>query len=257
MVRSPDWSQHLLVRLQSALRRTPFYPSIVPSAERAIFRVVRQTLRYGNLSMARRTSRISTLLTGRGCPPVQGSCSRTGTRPMPDDVIGLFQQSARTDVDRAIEAAARAYQQWRLVPAPQARRDPVSGGPAHRRPEGSARARHDARDGQGPGRDARRRAGGHRHDVLHGGRRTPPVRADGALRAARQVRDVGAPAARRVRADHAVEFSDGDPVVEDHPGARLRQHGGLQAGHAHAACRPSTSSRFWRRPECLLAWSIW
>jgi aldehyde dehydrogenase (NAD+) len=35
------------------------------------------------------------------------------------DVIGLFQQSVRTDVDRAIEAAERAYQQWRLVPAPK------------------------------------------------------------------------------------------------------------------------------------------
>ena len=35
------------------------------------------------------------------------------------DVIGLFQQSVRSDVDRAIEAAERAYQQWRLVPAPK------------------------------------------------------------------------------------------------------------------------------------------
>ena len=38
-----------------------------------------------------------------------------------------------------------------------------------------------------------------------------------------------------VRDHHAVEFSDGDSVVEDHPGARLRQHGRLQAGHADAA----------------------
>ena len=36
------------------------------------------------------------------------------------DVIGLFQQSVRSDVDRAIEAAERAYQQWRLVPAKRA-----------------------------------------------------------------------------------------------------------------------------------------
>jgi aldehyde dehydrogenase (NAD+) len=35
-----------------------------------------------------------------------------------DDLIGVFQQSNASDVDRAIEAAARAYDEWRLVPAP-------------------------------------------------------------------------------------------------------------------------------------------
>ena len=34
------------------------------------------------------------------------------------DVIGLFQQSTAADVDAAIAAAARAYEHWRLVPAP-------------------------------------------------------------------------------------------------------------------------------------------
>ena len=38
-----------------------------------------------------------------------------------------------------------------------------------------------------------------------------------------------------VRDHHAVEFSDGDPVVEDHPGAGLRQHRRVQAGDADAA----------------------
>ena len=37
--------------------------------------------------------------------------------------------------------------------------------------------------------------------------------------------------------DHAVEFPDGDSVVEDRSGARLRQHGRLQAGDADAAVR--------------------
>src|SRR5258706_11821719 len=35
-----------------------------------------------------------------------------------DDLIGIFQQSNEADVKRAIEAAARAYDHWRLVPAP-------------------------------------------------------------------------------------------------------------------------------------------
>src|SRR5436190_4232755 len=34
------------------------------------------------------------------------------------DLIGVFQQSTAADVDAAIDAAARAYEQWRLVPAP-------------------------------------------------------------------------------------------------------------------------------------------
>jgi acyl-CoA reductase-like NAD-dependent aldehyde dehydrogenase len=35
-----------------------------------------------------------------------------------DDLVGVFQHSNAADVDRAIDAAARAYQRWRLVPAP-------------------------------------------------------------------------------------------------------------------------------------------
>jgi acyl-CoA reductase-like NAD-dependent aldehyde dehydrogenase len=36
-----------------------------------------------------------------------------------DDLIGLFQQSSTEDAKAAIEAAARAYERWRLVPAPK------------------------------------------------------------------------------------------------------------------------------------------
>jgi acyl-CoA reductase-like NAD-dependent aldehyde dehydrogenase len=35
------------------------------------------------------------------------------------ELIGLFQQSTRVDVEQAIDAAARAYLGWRLVPAPR------------------------------------------------------------------------------------------------------------------------------------------
>ncbi len=35
-----------------------------------------------------------------------------------DDLIGLFQESTKDDANAAIEAAARAYKGWRLVPAP-------------------------------------------------------------------------------------------------------------------------------------------
>jgi alpha-ketoglutaric semialdehyde dehydrogenase len=36
-----------------------------------------------------------------------------------DDIVGVFQQSSRQDVERAIDAARRAYTRWRLVPAPR------------------------------------------------------------------------------------------------------------------------------------------
>ncbi len=37
----------------------------------------------------------------------------------PDDLIGLFQQSTRRDVEAAVAAAKDAYARWRLVPAPR------------------------------------------------------------------------------------------------------------------------------------------
>src|SRR5690242_3247827 len=35
------------------------------------------------------------------------------------DVVGIFQKSAKADVDNAVEAASRAFAKWRLVPAPR------------------------------------------------------------------------------------------------------------------------------------------
>src|SRR6202140_5251124 len=35
------------------------------------------------------------------------------------DVVGIFQKSAKADVDNAVEAARNAFAKWRLVPAPR------------------------------------------------------------------------------------------------------------------------------------------
>src|SRR6059036_3819560 len=35
------------------------------------------------------------------------------------DVVGIFQKSAKADVDAAVDAAKRAFSKWRLVPAPR------------------------------------------------------------------------------------------------------------------------------------------
>jgi aldehyde dehydrogenase (NAD+) len=40
------------------------------------------------------------------------------TSPATGELIGTFPKSGPEDVDRAVEAARAAYEQWRLVPAP-------------------------------------------------------------------------------------------------------------------------------------------
>ena len=35
------------------------------------------------------------------------------------DVVGVFQKSGKADVEAAVEAARRAFEKWRLVPAPR------------------------------------------------------------------------------------------------------------------------------------------
>src|SRR5919204_6347499 len=41
------------------------------------------------------------------------------TSPADGETIGVFPKSGPEDVDRAVAAAKRAYEEWRLVPAPQ------------------------------------------------------------------------------------------------------------------------------------------
>src|SRR5881275_3426427 len=53
---------------------------------------------------------------------VEASTGETFENRNPADtreVVGIFQKSAKADVDAAVEAAKRAFQKWRLVPAPR------------------------------------------------------------------------------------------------------------------------------------------
>jgi alpha-ketoglutaric semialdehyde dehydrogenase len=56
---------------------------------------------------------------GAWVPSVSGDAFENRNPADADDLIGVFQKSTRTDVQRAIEAAERAYVSWRLVPAPR------------------------------------------------------------------------------------------------------------------------------------------
>src|SRR5437764_15196159 len=55
---------------------------------------------------------------GRWVPSASGRTFENRNPANTGDLIGLFQQSNEDDVKTAIAAAARAYERWRLVPAP-------------------------------------------------------------------------------------------------------------------------------------------
>ena len=60
----------------------------------------------------------SNYVDGQWVPSSSGRTFENRNPANTDDLIGVFQQSIAADVDAAIAAAARAYEHWRLVPAP-------------------------------------------------------------------------------------------------------------------------------------------
>jgi alpha-ketoglutaric semialdehyde dehydrogenase len=60
----------------------------------------------------------SNLIDGQWVPSVSGETFEN-RNPATGELIGLFQKSTAVDAERAIDAARRAYEHWRLVPAPK------------------------------------------------------------------------------------------------------------------------------------------
>jgi aldehyde dehydrogenase (NAD+) len=56
---------------------------------------------------------------GRWAPSTSGATFENRNPANTDDLIGIFQNSTRQDVEAALDAADRAYRDWRLVPAPR------------------------------------------------------------------------------------------------------------------------------------------
>ena len=56
---------------------------------------------------------------GRWTPSTSGRLFENRNPADNDDLIGVFQESTPADAERAIAAAQRAYESWRLVPAPR------------------------------------------------------------------------------------------------------------------------------------------
>ena len=166
------------------------------------------------------------------------------------DVVGIFQKSGKADVDAAVEAAKRAFAKWRLVPAPR-RAEMV-----YRAAEILIERKEDY------ARDMTREMG----KVLKETRGDVQEAIDTAYYMAGEGRRLFGPTTpselpnkfamavrqphRRLRHDHAVEFSHGDSFVEAAARDGLREHLRDQAGAGYSAfhfqsgaradrCRPS------------------
>src|SRR6185295_8656885 len=59
------------------------------------------------------------LIDGGWVPSVSGELFENRNPANSDDLIGRFQKSNAADAAQAIDAARRAYEHWRLVPAPK------------------------------------------------------------------------------------------------------------------------------------------
>ena len=66
-----------------------------------------------------KTTTYHNFIDGAWVPSVSGDLFENRNPANSDDLIGVFQKSTRDDVEQAIEAARRAYDRWRLVPAPR------------------------------------------------------------------------------------------------------------------------------------------
>src|SRR5213594_160906 len=66
-----------------------------------------------------KTTTYHNFIDGAWVPSVSGDLFENRNPADSGDLLGVFQKSTRRDVERAIEAARRAYEHWRLVPAPR------------------------------------------------------------------------------------------------------------------------------------------
>ena len=167
-----------------------------------------------------------------------------------NDIVGTTPAPRRPRPSDAIAAAKAAFPAWSRSDPAGALRDPEEGVGRDPGPQGGARPAAVARGGQDACR-RHRRGDARRPDLrLLRRRGAAPRRRAAASRAARHRGDDHARAGRRRRHDHAVEFPDRHPGLEDRAGARLRQHGGVQAGRPRAGLRLGARRHPRTAPAC-------
>ena len=151
------------------------------------------------------------------------------------EVVGVFPKSDQRDVDAAVDAAAEAYKSWRLVPAPKRAEIIFKVGERliHYKEQFASDMTREMgkvlKETRGDVQEAidmsYYMAGEGRRQF---GQTTPSELPNKFQMSVRQPLGVCAH-------DHAVEFPDGDSVVEDDAGAGLRKHDRHQTGDRHAA----------------------
>ena len=141
---------------------------------------------------------------------VQAASGETAetTSPATGETIGAIPQGDRSDAQRAIDAANRAFEPWsRLTAFERAAKMHAVGDEIERRRD-DARPHADARPGQAAARRGLRRGRRAGRVLARGGRgRQAPRRRAAELVHARQARDAHAPRARRRRDHHALELA--------------------------------------------------
>ncbi len=84
------------------------------------------------------------LIGGKFVPAKSGKTFENLNPADTSDVVGIFASSEAADVDAAVQAAAKAYETWRLVPAPKRAEILYRTGELLLEAQGRVRARHDA-----------------------------------------------------------------------------------------------------------------
>ncbi len=71
------------------------------------------------ITTASKATTYHNFIDGAWVPSVSGDLFENRNPANSDDLIGVFQKSTEADVARAVQAARRAFDEWRLVPAPR------------------------------------------------------------------------------------------------------------------------------------------
>ena len=200
------------------------------------------------------TKTFKNLIGGEWVDAASGDTFETSV-PATGEMLGVFPRSGADDVDRAVEAAKAAYEDWRLVPAPRRgeilfrfgqllaeHKDELALLMSREMGKVIPEAAGDVQEAV----DMCFYMGGEGRRLF--GQTTPSELPDKFNMSVRQPIGV-------IGGHHAVELPDRDPVLEDRARARLREHRGLQAGRPTRRFWASASSSCSPRQACRRAWS--
>ena len=187
---------------------------------------------------------------GEWVAPKHGNTMENRNPANTDEVLGIFPLSASEDVEAAVAAAKIAYKSWRLAPAPKRaeilyraaeilvqRKEEFSRDMTREMGKVLAETRGDVQEAI----DMTYYMAGEGRRLF--GQTTPSELPNKFAMSVRQ-------SDGRLRADHAVEFSDGDSVVENDAGAGVRQYSGDQAGGRYAAFDLQLRANPWWKRVC-------